>query len=56
MYNVLEKLRTGEALTQKEREVHEQGLVSVLAEIHDSLDEAVLDAYGWPDLAPGLSR
>ena len=54
MYNVLEKLRTGEALTAKEREVHEQGLVSVLAEIHDRLDEAVLAAYGWSDLAPAL--
>lgn len=54
MYNVLEKLRTGEALNPKEREVHEQGLVSVLAEIHDRLDEAVLAAYGWSDLAPAL--
>ena len=28
--------------------------MSVLAEIHDRLDEAVLDAYGWSDLAPAL--
>jgi len=48
MYNVLETLRSGEALTDKERVVHEQGLVSVLKEIHDALDAAVLDAYGWP--------
>jgi SAM-dependent methyltransferase len=54
MYNVLEKLRTGEALTDRERETHEQGLVSVLGEIHDRLDEAVLEAYGWSDLAPAL--
>ncbi len=54
MYNVLEKLRTGEVLTVKEREVHEQGLVSVLAEIHDRLDETVLAAYSWSDLAPAL--
>jgi hypothetical protein len=48
MYNVLEKLRKGEALTAKEKEIHEQGLVSVLKEIHDELDAAVFDAYGWP--------
>ncbi|HEX8408360.1 MAG TPA: DNA methyltransferase [Thermoanaerobaculia bacterium] len=48
MYNVLEKLRSGEALTAKERKIHEQGLVSVLKQIHDDLDAAVFDAYGWP--------
>jgi hypothetical protein len=50
MYNVLEKLRMGEALTAKDRQVHEQGLVSVLKQIHDELDAAVLAAYGWEDL------
>jgi hypothetical protein len=40
------------ALTPKEQEIHEQGLVSVLCQIHDDLDAAVADAYGWPaDLA-----
>lgn len=48
MYNVLEKLRTGEPLTEKEREIHEQGLVSILKQIHDDLDAAVFEAYGWP--------
>lgn len=48
MYNVLEKLRTGEALTKKEQTIHEQGLVSVLRELHDELDAAVFEAYGWP--------
>jgi len=48
MYNVLEKLRAGEALTAKEKIVHEQGLVSVLRQIHDDLDAAVFEAYGWP--------
>ena len=48
MYNVLEKLRSGEELTAKDRRVHEQGLVSVLKQIHDDLDAAVADAYGWP--------
>jgi len=54
MYNVLEKLRSGEPLTPKERVIHEQGLVSVLRQLHDELDEAVLHAYGWGDLLPLL--
>lgn len=48
MYNVLEKLRSGEPLTNDERETHDKGLVSTLQRLHDSLDEAVADAYGWP--------
>jgi hypothetical protein len=52
MYNVLEKLKAGEALTGKEKTLHEQGLVSVLRQLHADLDLAVLDAYGWSDLAP----
>ena len=28
--------------------IHEQGLVSVLKQIHDDLDASVFDAYGWP--------
>jgi DNA-binding transcriptional ArsR family regulator len=48
MYNVLERLRSGEVLTAKEMIIHEQGLVSVLRQLHDELDAAVFDAYGWP--------
>jgi len=48
MYNVLAKLRSGEALSEKELRIHEEGLVAVLRQIHDELDAAVLDAYGWP--------
>jgi hypothetical protein len=48
VYNVLEKLRTGLALTEKEKDIHERGLVSVLKQIHDDLDATVFAAYGWP--------
>ena len=48
LYNVLEKVRAGETLNAKEREIHNKGLVSVLREIHDELDAAVFEAYGWP--------
>lgn len=47
MYNVLAKLRDGEALSAKEKTIHAQGLVSVLKQLHDDLDAAVFDAYGW---------
>ena len=52
MYNVLGKLRAGEPLNARDQAVHEAGLVSVLKQIHDDLDAAVLDAYGWSDLLP----
>lgn len=48
MYNVLEKLRSGQALTAKEQKTHEQGLVSILLQLHQELDAAVATAYGWP--------
>lgn len=48
MYNALEALRAGRELTAKEKADHEQGLVTVLRELHDELDAAVADAYGWP--------
>ncbi len=54
MYNVMEKLRSGDTLTAKEKTIHEQGLVSVLRELHDQLDRTVFEAYGWGDLADKL--
>ncbi len=55
MYNVLTKLRGGDPLTAKEKVIHEQGLVSVLQKLHDDLDRAVLDAYGWTDITPAYA-
>jgi len=49
MYNVLAKLRSGEALNAKDKTIHEQGLVAVLQQLHDDLDAAVRAAYGWQD-------
>ena len=41
-------------LSPKERTIHDQGLVAVLKQLHDELDAAVADAYGWPvDLPDG---
>src|SRR5262249_41561034 len=35
-------------LSDKEQRIHDQGLVSVLRQLHDHLDAAVFAAYGWP--------
>lgn len=56
MYNGLVRVREAEAggkpLNDKERDFHERALVGVLRSIHDDLDRAVAEAYGWPaDLA-----
>lgn len=48
MYNVVEKLRSGEALTAKERPIHEIAACGVLRDLHDELDRLVAEAYGWP--------
>lgn len=58
LYNALERYREamngGAPLTDAERDVHEKAQVAILAELHDDIDRAVLDAYGWADLAPAL--
>jgi hypothetical protein len=59
MYNVLEALRANERapqdaqreLTAKEKLIHTQGLVAVLASLHAELDAAVLSAYRLPSTA-----
>lgn len=48
MYNVLEKLRAGETIEGKDKEIYDQGLVSILRDLHDQIDDAMADAYGWP--------
>jgi hypothetical protein len=53
LYNVLKKEQSGEELGEQEREIHEKGLVGILAELHDELDAAVARAYGWE---PGLEK
>lgn len=55
LYNVLERLKAGADpadFNVKERHIYEDGLVLILKELHERLDAAVADAYGWPaDLA-----
>jgi hypothetical protein len=47
MYNVLEELRAGQPLSAASQMIHDLGLVSVLRDLHDDLDSAVAEAYGW---------
>ncbi|MBM2321022.1 MULTISPECIES: class I SAM-dependent DNA methyltransferase [Marivita] len=48
MYNVLEKLRAGVTIDGKDREIYDQGLIGILKDLHDQIDTAVAEAYGWP--------
>jgi len=48
IYNVIEKLRTGEPLTPAERTIHELAACGILRDLHDELDRLVAEAYGWP--------
>lgn len=48
LYNVLEALREGRALTEQERDMHDRGLVTLIRQHHDAIDALVAEAYGWP--------
>ncbi|WP_082455741.1 class I SAM-dependent DNA methyltransferase [Hymenobacter sp. AT01-02] len=53
LYNVVEKLRAGQPLTTaKEQTINQQGLASVVLSLHQQLDAAVAEAYGWPTDLP----
>jgi hypothetical protein len=47
-YNVLEELRAAQTLNPASQSIYDHGLIAVLRELHDDLDLAVADAYGWP--------
>lgn len=48
LYNVLEKRRARAELTPAEREVYDLGQVGVMLDLHERIDAAVAEAYGWP--------
>jgi hypothetical protein len=51
LYNVLEMLGAGtkrDELDEHDRIIFDDGLVLIMQELHDSLDVAVAEAYGWP--------
>jgi len=48
LYNVRDKLLKGEPFDESDRAIHEAGSVGVIHELHQRIDRAVADAYGWP--------
>jgi len=59
LYNIVERLRsirtipTEPPLSPAERRIHDAGLASRILELHDQIDAAVIEAYGWPaDVSP----
>jgi hypothetical protein len=53
LYNLVEKLRTGAALTPAEETDARDARARIVLHLHEQLDRAVAEAYGWPhDLAP----
>lgn len=48
LYNVLEKLKAGEKLSEKDEDVKDRGLVLILKELHQTIDRLTTEAYGWP--------
>jgi hypothetical protein len=55
LYDVVEALRAGRALTAAQQAVHVVAACGVLRDLHDALDARVAEAYGWawPE-APGV--
>lgn len=48
IYAVVDKLRRGEELDQKQRRIYEGAACGVLLDLHTELDALVAEAYGWP--------
>ena len=48
IYNVLEKIRAGTLLDAKDEDVKARGRVLIIKDLHDQIDRATADAYGWP--------
>jgi SAM-dependent methyltransferase len=56
LYNVLERVKALEAkkpdeppLSEAEKDIYQAGLVGTLKSIHEGIDAAVFEAYGWPE-------
>ena len=47
MYNLVEKLRAQQPFTEADKAYNNKALVSTLKQIHDEIDAAVFEAYGW---------
>jgi len=48
LYNVLEKRRARADLSDAERDVYDLGGVGLMLDLHQRIDRATAEAYGWP--------
>jgi hypothetical protein len=49
LYNFREKLRSGTPMDEKEQRRATQARAAIVNRLHEQLDEAVADAYGWDE-------
>ncbi|TAY43872.1 class I SAM-dependent DNA methyltransferase [Rhizobium leguminosarum] len=47
LYNMLDAARAGNSLSSKERGLQRRGRVLILKDLHEQIDQAVMQAYGW---------
>ncbi|EKV30340.1 hypothetical protein C882_4299 [Caenispirillum salinarum AK4] len=47
MHNVLEKMRAGDTLTPKDRDIRQRAQLATLEVLHARIDREVIAAYGW---------
>lgn len=47
LYNILEKIRDGVALSAADNDVKMRGRILIIKDLHDEIDNVVLQAYGW---------
>lgn len=48
LYNLREKLVKDEPFSEAEQDQRRRGRIDIIAELHDRINAAVADAYGWP--------
>ena len=48
LYNLRDKVRKSEPLDLDEQDQRQRGLIDLICELHDRIDDEVADAYGWP--------
>ena len=52
LYNVLEAIKAGAALSPEHEDVKHRGRILILKDLHDQIDAAAFAAYGWPQGLP----
>src|SRR3546814_7069410 len=48
LYNLRDKVKAGTPLDMVEQDQRRRGRIDIIAELHDRIDDAVAESYGWP--------